>query len=107
MNSFDKKQGGKKHQSGGGCGDARRAQTHLLPAVLLQAVEQLVRVGEPEGQQHKILLVTLESQVTLYFPRERLQQKADAPRSSLTEVTFLTAPISAFIRDLSLAPSFR
>lgn len=32
----------------------------LLPTVLLQAVEQLVRVGEPEGQQLKVFVVTLK-----------------------------------------------
>lgn len=82
-------------------------ETHLLAAVLLQTVEQLVRVGEPEGQQLQIFLITLKSEVTVYFAGERPQDNASDPRSSLTRMTFLTAPITAFMRDLSLASSFR
>lgn len=42
---------------------AKRVKTvnsDLLPAVLLQTVEQLIRVGEPEWQQLKVFVVTLK-----------------------------------------------
>lgn len=39
--------------------------TDLLPAVLLQTVEQLIDVREPERQQLKVFLVTLKKKIVL------------------------------------------
>lgn len=44
------------------CNSATWVNPHLFPAVLLQTVDQLVRVGEPERQQHKVFVVSLKQE---------------------------------------------
>lgn len=38
-----------------------RKRLYLFPAVLFETVEEVICVGEPEGQNFKILLVALKS----------------------------------------------
>lgn len=68
------------------------APLYLLSAVLLQTVEQLVHVREPEGQQLKVFLVTLKQKQLDYIHLQQLSLFF----LSFTDVTFVVLVPSQF-----------
>ncbi len=49
-----------------------RSESHLVPAVLLQTVEQAAGVGQPEGRHLKVIVVFLQVNDNVFNDRRHV-----------------------------------